>query len=91
MANAVICRLFYKFNYSLPAYSDKRRKFFSLFFHATAFAPFIIQQRTLFPTSIKPKLALDFSEHDILSGARTSRRQRGKNFPLVKKIISDIF
>ena len=41
--------------------------------------------------AVTQKAAMDFSEHDILSGTRNYRRHEEKHFPLVKKIISDIF
>ena len=41
--------------------------------------------------SITPKPTPDLSETDILSGCQTCRPHWEKRFPLVEKIISDIF
>ncbi len=41
--------------------------------------------------AVTQKATMDFSEHDILSGTRNYRQHEEKHFPLVKKIISDIF
>ena len=41
--------------------------------------------------TVTSKSELDFSEHDILSGIYSSRLHEERHFPLVEKIISDIF